>query len=144
MAVKPIPDGYHSVTPYLIVNGASQLIDFLRQTFGAEEVFRMPGPEGRINHAEVRIGDSMLMLADACEEHPPRQTMLYVYVDDVDATYQRALAAGATSVRKPANQFYGDRSAGVKDFAGNYWGIATHIEDVAPKELERRMAVAAK
>lgn len=142
MAVKPRPDGYHAVTPYLVVNGAAQLIDFLKQVFNAQAVARMPGPDGRIGHAEMRLDDSMLMLGDACAEHPATRTMLYVYVDDVDATYQRAIAAGATTVREPADQFYGDRNAGVKDFAGNYWCIAKHVEDVAPEEMERRMAAA--
>lgn len=142
MAVKPRPDGYHAVTPYLIVNGAAQVIDFVKQTFDAEEIYRLPGPEGRIGHAEVRIGDSMVMISDACAEYPAMPAMLYVYVNDVDATYQRALAAGAKSVKEPADQFYGDRNAGVTDSAGNYWGIAKHVEDVAPEEMERRMAAA--
>jgi PhnB protein len=140
MAVKPIPDGYHTVTPYLIVEGAAALIDFVKAAFGAEEIFRMPGKDGTVGHAEVRIGDSMIMLADAQAEHPARPTMLALYVKDVDATYQRAIAAGATSIREPADQFYGDRSGGVQDASGMHWWISTHIEDVAPEELARRAA----
>jgi PhnB protein len=138
MAVKPIPDGYHAVTPYLVVDGASKLIDFLKGTFGATELFRMPAPGDRVGHAEVKIGDSNIMIADNTGEWPARPAMLYVYVTDVDATHKRALSAGATQVKEPANQFYGDRSSGITDAFGNYWGIATHVEDVSPEELERR------
>ena len=138
MAVKPIPDGYHTVTPYLIVPGAAKLIDFLKQAFDARESFRMASPEGRIMHAEVRIGDSVVMMSDTGQEAQPRPCMIYLYVNDVDATYKRALQAGATSLREPANQFYGDRSAAVKDPVGNDWGIATHVEDVPPEEIEKR------
>ena len=138
MAVKAKPDGYHSVTPYLVVDGAARLIDFLEQTFDAEEVERFAAPGNRIGHAELRVGDSLVMLGDARGEHKPMQAMLYVYVDDVDAAYQRALAAGAESVQAPTDQFYGDRSGGVKDPCGNLWYIATHIEDVSPVELKRR------
>ncbi len=138
MAVKAKPDGYHAVTPYLVVNGAARLIDFLEEVFDAEQVERLDAPGGRIGHAEVRIGDSRVMLGDAGGEHPPMPMMLYVYVYDVDATHQRALAAGATSVQDPADQFYGDRRSGVKDPCGNTWYIATHIEDVPPAELKRR------
>ncbi len=143
MAVKPIPDGYHSVTPYLTVNGAAKLIEFMKDVLGAEEAFRMESPAG-IGHAEMRIGDSMVMLADAAgsatgKEYP---AMLHVYVEDVDATYRRALAAGCKSTREPADQFYGDRSAGVEDAFGNQWWFATHIEDVPPDEMERRAAEA--
>ncbi len=138
MAVKPIPDGYHTVTPYLIAPGAAKLIDFLKQAFDARESFRMASPEGRIMHAEVRIGDSVVMMSDTGQEAQPRPCMIYLYVNDVDATYKRALQAGATSLREPANQFYGDRSAAVKDPVGNDWGIATHVEDVPPEEIEKR------
>ena len=139
MAVKPIPEGYHSVTPYLIVKNAAGLIDFMKQALGAEETFRMPGPGGVIMHAEMRIGDSMVMLADAAgAENPPMPGMIHLYVQDADGVYGRALQLGATSVREPADQFYGDRSAGVKDAFGNQWWIATHVEDVPPEEMERR------
>ena len=121
MAVKAKPDGYHSITPYLVVDGAARLIDFLAQAFDAEEVERFAAPGNRIGHAELRIGDSLVMLGDAHGEHRPMQAMLYLYVDDVDATYQTALSAGATSVQAPADHFYGDRSGGVKDPCGNVW-----------------------
>jgi PhnB protein len=138
MPVKAKPDGYHSVTPYLVVDGAARLIDFLGQAFDAEEVERLAAPGNRVGHAEMRIGDSLVMLGDAHGEHKAMQAMLYVYVDDVDASFQRALAAGATSVQAPTDHFYGDHSGGVKDPCGNIWYIATHIEDVSPAELKRR------
>lgn len=138
MPVKAKPDGYHSVTPYLVVDGAARLIDFLGQAFDAEEVERLAAPGNRVGHAEMRIGDLLVMLGDAHGEHKAMQAMLYVYVDDVDASFQRALAAGATSVQAPTDHFYGDRSGGVKDPCGNIWYIATHIEDVSPAELKRR------
>ncbi len=142
MAVKAKPDGYHSVTAYLVVDGAARLIDFLQQTFDAEEVERFAAPGNRVGHAELRIGDSLVMLGDAHGEHKAMQAMLYVYVDDVDATFQRAMAAGGTSVQAPTDHFYGDRSVGVKDPCGNVWYIATHIEDVSPAELKRRAQAA--
>lgn len=142
MPVKAKPDGYHSVTPYLVVDGAARLIDFLEQSFDAEEVERFAAPGNRVGHAELRIGDSRVMLGDAHGEHKAMQAMLYVYVNDVDASYQRALAAGGTSVQAPTDQFYGDRSGGVKDPCGNVWYIATHIEDVSPAELKRRAQAA--
>jgi PhnB protein len=142
MPVKPTPDGYPSVTPYLVVPGAAGLIDFLKQVFGAHEVMRLAAPANRIGHAELRIGDSLLMLADAHGDHQPTQTMLHVYVADADAAYRRALSAGATSEREPADQFYGDRVAGVRDRWGNRWSIATHIEDLPPDELQRRAEAA--
>lgn len=142
MAVKPIPEGYHTVTPYLVVEGAAGLIDFLKQAFDAEEIFRMPGPNDTIGHAEVKIGNSMIMLADASAEHPASACMICLYVEDVDTLYQRAVAAGATSIKEPANQFYGDRSGGVKDASGVNWWISTHVEDVSPEELQKRAATA--
>lgn len=138
MAVKAKPDGYHAVTPYLIAEDAAKVIDFIKATFGAEENMRFRAPGGRIGHAELRIGDSAVMLADANAEHPAMPATLLVYVDDVDATWQRALAAGGTSVQAVANQFYGDRSGGVRDPCGNVWHIATHVEDVPPAELKQR------
>ena len=138
MALEAQPKGFHTVTPYLVVDGAARLIDFLEAVFDAEQVERLAAPGERIGHAEVRIGDSIVMLGDAHGEHKPMQMMLYVYVEDVDATYQRALTAGASAVQPPADQFYGDRSGGVRDVFGNLWWIATHIEDVAPVELQRR------
>ncbi len=139
-AVKPIPDEYHTVTPYLVVPGAARLIDFLKQVFDAKEVVRMAGPGGSVAHAEVRIGDSIVMMGDAGGPNPAMPAQLYVYVKDVDAVYQKALAAGGTSVREVADQFYGDRNGAVKDPCGNHWGIATHTEDVSPEEMKKRMA----
>ncbi len=136
MAVKPVPDGYHTVTPYLTAKGANSLIDFIKRVFGGEETFRMGGDT--VQHAEMRIGDSMLMLGEAPDEPVPG--MLYLYVPDADAVYKRALGAGATSLREPTDMFYGDRTASVKDAFGNQWWIATHIEDVPPEELQRRAA----
>ena len=138
MAVKPIPDGYHSVTPYLTVEGASGLIEFLKNAFGAEVTHRMARPDGTIGHAEVRIGDSAVMLGDAQGPFNPVASTLYLYVEDTDAVYKRAMDAGGTSVMAPVDQFYGDRNAAVKDPCGNHWCIATHIEDVTSEELQRR------
>jgi uncharacterized glyoxalase superfamily protein PhnB len=144
MAVKPIPDGYHTVTPYLTVQGVPKLLDFLKQAFAAQEIERMTQPDGTIGHAEVRIGDSVVMMGEASDEWKPMPGAIYLYVNDADAVYQRALQAGAISTMEPADQFYGDRSAGVKDPSGNYWWIATHKEDVPPEELKRRAAAAMK
>ena len=138
MAVKPIPEGYHSVTPYLIVQDAGRLLDFVKQVFEAEETFRMDGPGESVRHAEFRIGDSVVMTADATPEFPPMPVTIHLYVNDADAVYVKALRAGATSTQEPADQFYGDRTAGVKDRFGNVWYIATHQEDVSPEELARR------
>ena len=138
MAVKPIPDGYHSVTPYLLTSEAARLIDFLKQAFAADERERVSRPDGAIMHAEVKIGDSVVMMGEPMEPYGPMPASLYVYVHDMDAIYQRALQAGATSVMEPADQFYGDRSAGVKDPFGNLWWIATHKEDVPPDELAKQ------
>ena len=144
MKVKPIPEGFHSVTPYLLVSGVPKLIDFLKKAFDAEVIEYMDMPDGTVMHAQVRIGDSMVMMGDprgACE---PTSASLYLYVADTDAVYQRALEAGATSAMEPADQFYGDRNAGVKDPVGNTWWIATHIEDVPPDELRKRAAARGK
>ncbi len=115
------------------------MIDFLKQVFNAKEEEIYKDPDGRVIHAELTIGDSILMLSDATPEFPALVSMINVYVEDVDAAYKRGLEAGAASLRKPSNQFYGDRTAGVKDAFGNQWWIATHIEDVSQEELERRM-----
>ena len=139
MGVNPIPEGYHTVTPYLVVEGAATVLDFVKEAFGAEETFRMDMPGGKIGHAEAKIGDSIVMMGDAGEENPAMPAMIHLYVDDCDATYERALAAGGTTVREPENQFYGDRSAGVRDSTGNLWWIATHVEDVPEEELAKRM-----
>jgi uncharacterized glyoxalase superfamily protein PhnB len=144
MAVKPIPEGFHSVTPYLVVQDVPKLLDFLKRAFTAQEIMRMPTPDGTIAHAEVRVGDSPIMMGEACNDFKPMPGSIYVYVDDTDATYQRALQAGATSLMEPANQFWGDRSASVVDPVGNHWWIATHIEDVEPAELAQRAEAAMK
>jgi PhnB protein len=140
MAVKPIPDGYHSVTPMFVVDGAGRLIDFLNQAFGAAERLRMPMPDGSVAHAELTLGDSVVMVADATPEWPAQGCSVHLYVEDVDATYNRALQAGATSTMEPEDRFYGDRAAAVRDPFGNSWSLATHIEDVPEDEMMRRMA----
>jgi PhnB protein len=137
--VKPVPEGFHTVTPYLIVRGASRLIDFLKQAFDAQEVGRYAGPDGTIMHAAVRIGDSMVELSDAQGEWQPQPAYIHLYVDDVDAVYAKALRAGGTSLREPTDQFYGDRESGVKDPFGNQWFIATRKEEVSEEEMRRRM-----
>jgi PhnB protein len=146
MAVKHIPDGYHAVTPYLIVPGADRLIEFMKEVFGATERMRMPGPNGVVGHAEMEIGDSVVMVADsaAADNNRVMPAMINLYVEDCDAAYKAAMAAGAISEREPADQFYGDRNAGVRDPFGNMWFISTHVEDVAPDEMERRSAEFAK
>jgi PhnB protein len=141
MAIKPVPDGYHTVTPVLTVQGAAKLIGFLKQAFDAKETYRLDGPSGSILHAEIRIGDSMVMLGEASEQCKSMPGTIALYVENADAWYERALKAGATSVREPSDQFYGDRSAGVKDFAGNQWWIHTHIEDVPHEEIKKRAEV---
>ena len=144
MAVKPIPEGYHTFTPYFIVEGATDFIEFLKKAFGAQELFRSPAPGGKIGHAEMRLGDSMVMLADATAEYPPSKVVAYLYLTEVDATFKKAVAAGAQSKREPANQFYGDRVGTVMDRWGNSWSIGTHVEDVSPEEMERRMKAQTK
>jgi PhnB protein len=138
MAVNWKPEEYHTVTPYLIGLGTAALIDFVKQAFGAEERQRILTPDGGIMHAEVRIGDSVVMMGDASDELKAMPTSLHLYLEDVDATYERALRAGGKSLREPADQFYGDRSAGVEDASGNQWWLATHVEDVSPEEMQRR------
>lgn len=141
MTVKKIPDGYHSVTSMLLADHASKLIEFMKQAFGAEQGFLMPGPEeGSVAHAELTIGDSVLMVSDATEQYPASQNGIHLYVEDVDAVYQKALEAGASTITEPTDQFYGDRSATVRDAFGNVWSIATHIEDVSEEEMQRRIA----
>ena len=139
MAVNPIPGEYGSVTPYLVVSGASGLLDFAKQTFGAQELMSMPGPGGTIGHAEMRIGDDIVMLADAGPENPARSAALVLYVNDCDSTYRKALDAGGTTEMEPEDQFYGDRRAGVNAFGISWW-IHTHVEDVSPEEMQKRMA----
>ena len=147
MAVKAIPDGYHSITPYLIVGGAAQAIDFYKKAFGATELMRMPGPGGKIMHAEIKIGDSIVMMAD---EHPEMGARgpqsiggtpvgLMIYVQDVDAVARQAQTAGAKVERPVQDQFYGDRSGQFIDPFGHKWTIATHKEDLTPEQIGQRM-----
>lgn len=138
MAVKAVPDGYHTVTPHLTVKGASKVLDFVKQAFEAKEIHRMAHPDGTLMHAEIKIGDSIVMMGEARDGCQPMPSSLYLYVPDADAVYKRALRAGATSTMEPANQFWGDRTAAVKDPAGNQWMIGTHKEDVSPEELRKR------
>jgi PhnB protein len=146
MAVKPIPDGYHSVTPYLIPHDATAALEFYKKALGAVELMRFPAPGGKIGHAEIKIGDSPVMLADENPEMNARSARtiggspisLMVYVKDVDALVAQAVAAGAKLVRPVANQFYGDRTGGIDDPFGFHWYIATHVEDVSPDELKKR------
>ena len=146
MAVAPIPAGYHSVTPYLIVDGAAKAIDFYQRAFGATELLRMPGPDGRVMHAEVKIGDSPLMLADETEGFRGPLALggaavsMMIYVADVDRVFAQALAAGAREQRPITDQFYGDRMGTLVDPFGHVWSIATHVEDVSPEEIDRRFA----
>src|SRR5262245_42889282 len=126
MAVKPIPDGYHTITPYIMASDARKLIAFLQKAFDAEVGHQSTDDEGHIRHAEVRVGSSMLMLSEGMPEYPAGPVSIYMYVPDVDATFKRALAAGATEIMPVADQFYGDRNGGVKDPVGNTWWIGTH------------------
>jgi PhnB protein len=145
--VKPIPDGYRSVTPYLIVNAGSTAIDFYKKIFGAKEKMRIPGPDGKVGHAEITIGDSVIMLADECPEMNARGPLtvggssvgILLYVTDVDAVVTKAVASGATLKNKVENKFYGDRSGTIQDPFGHIWHVSTHVEDVAEEELERRL-----
>ncbi|HEX9240777.1 MAG TPA: VOC family protein [Candidatus Bathyarchaeia archaeon] len=137
--VNPIPQDYGTVTPYLIVNGVPRLIDFLKETFHAEERARINDKKDHVGHAEVKIGNSMVMMADSTTQYTPIPSQLYVYVDNVDDAYRRAMRAGGTSEQEPTTQFYGDRTAAVKDPTGNVWWIATHVEDLSPQEMEKRM-----
>ncbi|MBD2730561.1 VOC family protein [Nostoc sp. FACHB-892] len=139
MAVKSIPDGYHTVTPYLVVQGAATLIEFLTSAFEAKEIRRTLHPQGGIINAEVRIGDSVVMVSEARDEFKPMPSSIYLYVENTDATYNRALQAGGASIMKPEDQFYGDRNAGIKDPSGNHWWIATHQEDISPELIEKRL-----
>jgi len=144
MPAKPVPDTYHTVTPYLVVKRAAQLVDFITRAFGAREVHMMKGPNGEVRHGDFTVGDSHVMLGEASGPWPSQPCSLYVYLPDCDATYKQAIAAGGTSVQEPKTQFYGDRHGAVKDPCGNTWWIATHVEDVSPSELERRAAEAAR
>lgn len=144
MAVHYVPQGFHSVNPYLVVKGSKDLIEFLKQAFDAEERMVMPRPDGTVAHAELKIGDSIVETAEATDSWPAKSASLHVYVPDVDATYRRALDAGGKSLQEPQDMFYGERSAGVQDPSGNDWFIATHTEDLSAEEMERRAAEAMK
>lgn len=139
--VTAVPEGHHTVSPYLVVKGVGKLIDFTKQVFGATEVYVSRRPDGTVMHAEVRIGDSIVMMGEGADikSFP---AMLHLYMEDCDSIYKRAIQAGASSLREPADQPYGDRSAAVEDAFGNQWFIATHLEDVSSDELERRMKAA--
>jgi len=146
MAVKPIPEGYHSVTPYLVVQGAAEAIRFYERAFGATEIFRLPMGD-RIGHAEIRIGDSVVMLADEFPDMDhlgpksrggPTASFL-IYCEDVDSAWRQAIGAGGTSEREPEDQFWGDRMGTLRDPFGHRWSLATHTEEVPPDELQRRM-----
>jgi len=139
MPAKPIPEGYHTATPYLVVRGADKTIEFLKKAFGAQPSFEpMMSPDGKVMHADLKIGDSHIMLSEATDQHPAMQSMVHLYVPNVDAVYQRAVAAGGKSFMEPKDQFYGDRGAGVTDHSGCSWYIATHIEDVSMQDLKER------
>jgi PhnB protein len=148
--VNPIPDGYHSITPYLVVNGAERAIEFYKNVFGAKELMRMPTPDGRIAHAEIRIGDSVVMLGDETPQSGAKSPKsiggttvgVMLYLENVDAVYDRAVAAGATATMKPQDMFWGDRYGKLVDPFGHEWSLATHKEDVAPDEMARRASAA--
>ncbi len=137
-SVKAIPEGMHTVTPFLVVDGANELIRFIEQSFDGKVTSIMKTKEGRVMHAGVQIGDSQIMVTDSTEKYPAATTRLYLYVDDVNSTYNNAIKAKGTSLREPTDEFYGDRSSGVKDAWGNEWWIATHVEDVDDEEMEKR------
>jgi PhnB protein len=151
MAVQPIPEGFHSITPYLIIDGAAEAIRFYEQAFGATEVMRLPMGD-KIGHAEIRIGDSIVMLSDEWPDFgklgPKARggatSSLMIYTEDVDAAYARALAAGATEERPPEDQFWGDRMGSLVDPFGHSWSLATHVEDVPEEEMARRMEAFSK
>lgn len=144
--VSPIPPGYHTVTPYITVTNANEAIDFYKRAFGAEEIFRMPGPGGKVMHAEIKIGDSVIMLSDEFPEMGAKSPVtagcttgsLMVYVPDVDVSYDRAVKAGAKATHPLENMFWGDRYGQVTDPYGHKWQLATHVEDVSPAEIEQR------
>ena len=138
MAVKPIPEGYHTVTPYITVDNPDAVMEFLTKAFGAQETYAMRDDKGKVQHAEMKLGTSMLMLGRAHDQYKSRPGNFYLYVEDCDAAYKKAIAAGGKSLSEPATQFYGDRHGGVTDSEGNNWWVATHVEDVSNDELTRR------
>jgi uncharacterized glyoxalase superfamily protein PhnB len=137
MKPKPIPDGFHTVTPYLMVEQAGEFLEFIKKAFGAIVTEGVRRPDGRIGHAQAKIGDSMIMLAEANAMWKAQPASIYLHVENPDEVYRRAVAAGATSIMEPTDMFYGDRHGGVKDAWGITWWIATHIKDVPPDELQR-------
>jgi PhnB protein len=150
MAVKPIPEGYHSVTPYLAVDDAAEAIEYYEKAFGAKERVRMEAPDGKVGHAELEIGDSLVMLSDALPQfaaRPPKElggtsASILMYVEDVDAVVKQAVDAGAKIEMEVADQFWGDRFGTVQDPFGHLWSIATHVEDVPPEEMAERAKAA--
>ena len=146
--VKPIPDGYPQVTAYLVIDGAGDAIEFYKKIFGAQERFRMPGPDGRIGHAEIQIGDSVIMMADAFPEMghvDPKKlggtpVTMTIYVEDVDKTFKNAISNGAKEREPVEDKFYGDRAGQFEDPWGHRWNVMSHVEDVAPEEMEKRAA----
>lgn len=138
-SVRPVPEGFHTITPYLVAENAQGLIDFIENAFGGRVTFISKTDNGKISHATMSIGDSIVMISDAMEGMPPQPAMLYLYLEDVDAVFRKAVQAKAAAVRQPLTEFYGDRSGAVKDQWNNMWWIATHVEDVDDQELERRM-----
>ena len=146
MAAQPIPDGYHTVSPYLAVDDAEKAIEYYKKAFGAEETVRMNAPDGRIGHAELKIGDSLVMLSDPFPQAsttPPKElggtsSSIFMYVEDVDAVVQKAVDAGATVTMEVEDQFWGDRFGSITDPFGHNWSIATHVEDLTPEEIEER------
>lgn len=151
-AVKPVPEGYRSITPYLIIKGAARAIEFYKQAFGATEIMRFPGRNNTIGHAELRIGDSVIMLADEAPNAQHRSPeafggspiSLMIYIENVDDVFARALSLGARQTRAVEDQFYGDRSGNLVDPFGHIWTVSTHVEDVSQEEMQRRMAALPK
>jgi PhnB protein len=139
MAVEAVPARYGSITPYLVVVGADKLVKFLEQAFGGVCIERVPGPTGALAHAEVKIGDSIVMLGEASERAKAFPATIYHYVPNIDEAHRRAVASGATVLTEPTDQFYGDRSGAVIDPCGNFWYLATHVEDVTPEEIAKRL-----
>jgi PhnB protein len=146
--VKPIPPGYHSVTPYLVLSDAAAAIEFYKKAFGAQEMFRMGAPGGKVGHAELKIGDSMIMLSDEMMGNKSPKSLggsavsIFLYLEDVDSIYNQAVKAGAKADAPPTNMFWGDRFGRLTDPFGHLWGLATHVEDVAPEEMDKRARAA--
>lgn len=140
--VNPIPEGFHTVTPYLVINDGARAIEFYKKAFGAKEIMRMPGPDGKTSHAEIKIGDSIVMMGSAPNAHQPQgesPVNIFLYLDDVDTTFKNALGAGAKELQPLGNQPWGDRYGRVTDPFGHVWALATHVENVSPEEMSRRM-----